>query len=647
MAAQACNHGDLAADDETSPAPAGDEEPAASVSVEAFAALARRVDELEQKLRDLEGAARAAPAPPIEAPPPHPGWGPYAPHSPAPHPHEPHAQVPYAQAPYAQAPHPQAAHPHQPHPHHPPLLRKAEISSTIWIAGVGALIFLLGAGYFLYWSIERGHLSPPARVALGAVTGAGMAAGALRMMFGESRRLGLALYLAGLGTLLFSVYYGAMVAALFAPTMGFAAAIAVVVASAVIALRLDSEAILAVSYGLGLFAPIVFSTGTKAYAELAIYLLLLHAAGTVALHLAREGGRWHGPRLVGLCGTWLLLSVVSVDARPDQAWALLWISSAIYVVSIAWTLLPFRRVSAPVASPSPAPAPPWSGRPELVAVLWICLHVGAIPAIWIDWSRLALATKGMGGVLLAAAAISAALWPWVRRRASGDAALLLVAGVCVVIAAPVLFELDTAYLVWSVLACAAALGARLVQGEARASATAAAALVALVAVGGGTAAQIARPHDATALVNGAFGSGVLAAAAWLILTGNDRVRGLALAVGETVAHLVVAIEVFHLVEQLGASARVASIASTVLLALSAAAQYLTSFGRVAAPWPKMLALASYLLFGVVVLKLLVFDLQDTSTAVRALAALGVGVIFLGAALAANRLRRSGDSTSST
>jgi uncharacterized membrane protein len=574
-----------------------------AVSVEAFEALAKRVAELEQQVTRLSQQEPRAPYPLPQPIHPYPG--------------------PYPLVPGPMAPFPMGPPPGHEAPAAGPPRRPVEISSTVWIAGAGALIFLLGAGYFLYWSIERGILSPGARVALGVVTGAGMAAAAVRMMLGESKRLGLAIYLAGLGTLVFSIYYAAMVAELFAPTIGFGLATAAVVASAVIALRLDSEAILAVSYGVGLVAPLVFSTGSKAYEELAVYLLLLHVAGTVALHFARDGGSWHAPRLIGLFGTWLWLVVVALDARPDQSFSLLLLSAGTYLASIAWTLLPLRK-----------------DRPALVAGMWIYLHLGAMAAIWIDWARLELAPKGMGGVLLGVAAISAGLWPWARRRllGSGDVALLLVAGACVVVAAPVLFELTTAYVLWSALALLAAAGTWLVPAPARMSAAIAASVMALVAVTGAAIAQVVRAPEANAVANSAFVSGILSTAAWLALLRHDPLRAPALAMGELTGHAVLAIEVIEIVERLGASPRVATIAATVLVALSAAVQYLASF-RIAAPWPKYLSVASYALFGVVVLKLLMFDLQDTSTAVRALAALGIGVIFLGAALLANRLRR--------
>src|SRR5690348_5470045 len=109
-----------------------------------------------------------------------------------------------AAAPPPPVPRPVPAAP-RPRPEPPPA---KPANPGLVIAILGSAIFLLGAIFFLGWSIEQGWLGPAPRMGLGLVAGTAMAAGAARLILKGTRKLGVCVLAAGLGTLILSLYYG-------------------------------------------------------------------------------------------------------------------------------------------------------------------------------------------------------------------------------------------------------------------------------------------------------------------------------------------------------------------------------------------------------------------------------------------------------
>ncbi|HEX9082100.1 MAG TPA: hypothetical protein VF768_07465, partial [Holophagaceae bacterium] len=74
---------------------------------------------------------------------------------------------------------------------------RQRLSPVVWMAGMGSSLFLLGALFFFRWAVQRGWMGPELRFLLGLVAGLALAGFAGRLVLGESRRLGVALLLAG------------------------------------------------------------------------------------------------------------------------------------------------------------------------------------------------------------------------------------------------------------------------------------------------------------------------------------------------------------------------------------------------------------------------------------------------------------------
>ncbi|HWQ10313.1 MAG TPA: hypothetical protein VN436_14430, partial [Holophaga sp.] len=146
---------------------------------------------------------------------------------------------------------------------------------------------------------------------------------------------------------------------------------------------------------------------------------------------------------------------------------------------------------------------------------------------------------------------------------------------------------------------------------------------------------------AVPVLNRAFAEATFASAAWGLLARRGGSAGLVGAVAlECVANVALAVEVGRGVRRLGGSSWAASVAMTLVWALSGAVQWLRSLSEERPALGRGLAIAGYAWLGLASLKLIAVDLSEASTPLRALAFLGVGTIFLAAALVANRVRRS-------
>ena len=191
------------------------------------------------------------------------------------------------------APAPRASAP-PPRPAPPPAAPRKELSPVVWIAGIGAAIFLAGAAFFLRWAIQQGWLGAELRFALGLLAGGGIAGFAARLLLGDSRRLGVALLLAGLGTLQFTFRAGAVDYHFFAAPLGLAAVAILTLVAGALATRTGSGGALTVALVSGLAAPLVFSQGGHHEVALAVYLAVLLGTSLAIPYLARTGGTWHG-----------------------------------------------------------------------------------------------------------------------------------------------------------------------------------------------------------------------------------------------------------------------------------------------------------------------------------------------------------------
>jgi len=544
-----------------------------------------------------------------------------------------------------QAPH-QATSPAQTRPVFRPTAKpvqpRKELSPVVWIAGVAASIFLVGAIFFFRWAIQQGWVGAELRFVLGLLGGGAIAAFAAKLILGEGRRLGVALLLAGLGTLQFAFRAGALEYHFYTAPMGLAATALVTLLAGGLAARAGSGGALTVSLASSLIAPLVFSQGGHHEVALAAYLAVLMTAALAVPYLARRGGTWHGARWTALLGVWLLLLPACADVLKADAGTLSLLLLLHLLLAGLWAWLPGLEEV-----------------PGTSTVLWLVASLLGTTYGWLLWKRMDLAVEAFALPVLLVAALNLGLVKPLRHRMGGPRAdwglLALIAG-HLALAVPVALAWAWVGPLWGAFALGLAWASLKAEAgpfaeEATALRWLAAALALITTLRWafhGLDGMFFRSHAHTPFFNTAFAEGALASAAWWMLTRRGGPLGvMAFLALELTANVTLAFEAARLVHRLQTPgptgygpSRAASIAMTLVLALSGAWQWMRGLGQ-RDEARRALLFAGYAWMGIASFKLMVSDLDRADTPLRALAFLGVGGIGMGAAILANR-RREGE-----
>lgn len=548
-------------------------------------------------------------------------------------------QRPQAPAPTASPVQPQV--PIRPRPVAPPKPPRKEVSPVVWIAGIAASIFLIGAIFFFRWAIQQGWVGAELRFVLGLLAGGGISAFAGKLILGDSRRLGVVLLLAGLGTLQFTFRAGAMEYHFYGATLGLAATALVTLLAGGLAARGGSGGALTVSLISGLVAPLVFSQGGHHEVALALYLAVLMAGALAVPYLAKTGGAWHGARWVALVGVWALLLPACAEVMKADAATLAPILILHLLLAGLWAWLPGT-----------------DDLPGTPTVLWLVASILGTTYGWLLWKRLDLTVETFALPVIAVAALNLALVKPLRQRMDGrraDWGLLALAAGHLALAVPVALAWAWVGPLWGAFALGLAwVSLKAEDSDFAQEATALRWLAAALALATtlrwafhGLDGMFFRSQTLTPFFNAAFAEGALASAAWFMLTRRGGPLGvLAFLALEVTANVTLAFEAARLVHRLQAPgpygygygpSRAASIAMTLVWALSGAWQWMRGLGRSEGA-RKALMIAGYAWMGLASFKLIVSDLDHADTPLRALAFLGVGAIGMAAAILANRKR---------
>jgi uncharacterized membrane protein len=172
-----------------------------------------------------------------------------------------------------------------------------------WLSRVGAILFVLGVGFFLKHAFEQDWIGPEGRVLVGLVAGAVMMAGGMRLARGATYRVpAQSLVAVGIGTLYLSLYAAHAFYELLGAPAAFVAMAFVTAVGFATALRLDSRALAILATLGGFLTPIILSTKSDPAAALFTYLAILDLG--VLLVALRRG--WSSPALLAFAGTQLL-----------------------------------------------------------------------------------------------------------------------------------------------------------------------------------------------------------------------------------------------------------------------------------------------------------------------------------------------------
>lgn len=161
--------------------------------------------------------------------------------------------------------------------------------ATNWLLRIGVLILVIGIGFFLKYSFERGLVGPLGRVSMSMLTGSLMIAGGIRLLGKQYHLLGQGLMGGGMATLYFALYAASMLFGLVRIDVCFLLMILVTLGAGVLSVRFNSMlmAILGIIGGYG--TPIMLSTGEGNLVSLFSYMLLLGAGVFGIVHRKN----WH------------------------------------------------------------------------------------------------------------------------------------------------------------------------------------------------------------------------------------------------------------------------------------------------------------------------------------------------------------------
>lgn len=189
------------------------------------------------------------------------------------------------------------------------------VAST-WLLRVGVVILVMGIGFFLKYSIDKGWIAPSGRVGLAILAGVGLLTGGIRLLRTTYHLLGQGLAGGGIATLYFSIFAAVNYYHLIDPISAFALMGLITVAASVLAVRFDSLLIAVLGIIGGYGTPVLLSTGAVNFVGLFAYMLLL-GCGILGISLKKN---WHLLNYLGFVCTYALFCAAMRDYQRSEFW---------------------------------------------------------------------------------------------------------------------------------------------------------------------------------------------------------------------------------------------------------------------------------------------------------------------------------------
>ena len=148
--------------------------------------------------------------------------------------------------------------------------------ASVWLLRSAILIILTGIGFFLKYSIENNLIGPSGRIAVSIAVGLAMVICGIRLAGKKYHIIAQGLLGGGVATLYLSIFASYRIYKLIPDAkLSFALMILITVATAIIAIRLNS--MLVAIFGIigGFCTPVMLSTGTADFPGLFSYMLML------------------------------------------------------------------------------------------------------------------------------------------------------------------------------------------------------------------------------------------------------------------------------------------------------------------------------------------------------------------------------------
>lgn len=214
------------------------------------------------------------------------------------------------------------------------------IIGRTWLNRIGALILLLGIGFFVKYSFDRGWISPLIRCCLGGATGLALVVAGEVSLRRKLQNFAVGLLGAGTATLYFSAFAAYYFYHLLNVQTTFALLSAVTFLSTVLAVHGNILAIAILTLLGGFWTPLALSTGQNAQIALLTYVFLLDLGFLISGVIRR----WDVLRLLTFLGTVaLFVGWYQKFYAPAALWPTLAFILAFYILYFVEGQFAIRR----------------------------------------------------------------------------------------------------------------------------------------------------------------------------------------------------------------------------------------------------------------------------------------------------------------
>ncbi len=208
-----------------------------------------------------------------------------------------------------------------------------------WLLRIGVLILVMGVGFFLMYSIDKGWIDEVGQVMLGATAGLAMLVAGTRMLGRKYHLFGQGMIGGGIAVLYLTVFaaHSQYDPSLIENPTAFALMIVVTCLAGWIAVRFNSllVAVLGILGGYG--TPIMLETNVVAYVSLYSYLLIL-GVGVLGISYKKN---WHLLNYLSFIGVYSLLftTMQRWDYEPKDFWWVMPFLVAFFILFSTMTFL--------------------------------------------------------------------------------------------------------------------------------------------------------------------------------------------------------------------------------------------------------------------------------------------------------------------
>lgn len=303
----------------------------------------------------------------------------------------------------------------QPPARRPPAKRQWQLVASMrqadyWLNKLGVALLLLGVVFLFKYSIDRGWITPPVRVAFGLAVGTALLVIGARVHAGR-RHFGQVLLGGGIATYYTCGYAAFQLFGLVAQPTAMVFMVLVTLAAFVLAVRQDEAALAVIGALGGLGTPFLLHTETGSVPGLVMYTCVL-LAGMMAVYFYRG---WRTLMWACTVGGWVVLTIGNDVGGGDAGarWALqlgtafCWLAFGVLpsLREVAWSRDPARWPRPPFGVAEMMFAPPGvralGEHVHLACVSSPMIALGLSAAVWDD--LIASETWGWLAILVAVA----------------------------------------------------------------------------------------------------------------------------------------------------------------------------------------------------------------------------------------------------